>query len=66
MSKLLVKYLAGWIKAETMTRETDGWLKIWLDKALTAQNNGRQLVVFELPENADLGEIEKYFQERYK
>lgn len=65
MSKLLCQYLAGWIDAVNMSLDPSAWYQVWSDRARVAKNNDRQLVVFDLPKNANLDEIERYLQERY-
>lgn len=60
-------YLRGWIHPESM--DDPQWLPTWQATAKTMLDNGKQLVVFELPNNPDGGrtieEIERLLQQKF-
>lgn len=61
MSKLLVKYWAGWITAENI--EIPGWMSGWKDRAEKAAAADNELLVFEVPKGM-ASEIERFLQEK--
>ena len=64
MSQTLVKYWAGWITPTFL--ELPGWLKDWKEKALKAEQENFELMVFKIPKDSPhlLEAIEKLLQEK--
>lgn len=48
-TNVIVRYFTGWIKSESMTSRN--WLDEWRMRAMLAEINDEELVVFSIPKN---------------
>lgn len=64
MKKTLVKYFSGWLTSEKMKNEPY-WLALWTAKVKEQEAAGNTVVVFSLPKNANIEDLEKYLQSIY-
>lgn len=65
MSKLLVKYLAGWMRYENMMNNKE-WYFNWLEFVKKAEQEDMEIVVFRVPKGSNaISEIEELLQEKY-
>lgn len=65
MSKLFVKYLAGWMRYENMLNNK-AWFSSWLESVKKAEEEDMEIVVFRIPKGSNAeAEIEELLQEKY-
>ena len=63
------KYLAGWMKSESM--QEAGWSKIWIEAAKEAEDKEHELAIFAIPKkntrlfNEAIAEIETLLQNKF-
>lgn len=62
--KTLVKYFAGWLTSKNM-RDEPTWFAHWINKVEKEEESGNVVLVFSLPKNANLEELEQYLQSKY-